>query len=80
MGGFKAGNLAIFVGQAKKPEIVNGRLYGYKGIVVRAKRLCNNGVRQVAFHKKLYGFVKDSELQIIDRTQVERYLEKADKR
>jgi len=61
----------------ERRKIVPGRLYGYRGSVVRAGRLCHNQKRHVSFHKQLHGFVNDSDLVFIDRTQVQNYLEKA---
>jgi hypothetical protein len=49
-------------------------LYGYRGIVVRAKGLTNNNLRIVSYHKSLFGFVKDSELNLINKKEVEQYL------
>lgn len=56
------------------PNVVPGRLYSYKGVIVRAKRLCNNGLRFVTFHKTLNGFVPDSQLSTISREKVQEYL------
>jgi hypothetical protein len=58
-------------------NIVNGRLYEYRGAIVRAKRRCNNGLRFVSFHKKLNGFVQDYELKPISVERVRAYLENA---
>ena len=55
-------------------QVVPGRLYDYKGTVVRAKSLCHNGKRHVSFHKQLHGFVEDKDLKIIDRNRVKDYL------
>jgi|APCry1669193128_1035447.scaffolds.fasta_scaffold49433_1 hypothetical protein len=56
-------------------KIVSGRLYNYKGATVRAlKRDEKAGVRLVSFHKALFGFVQDSELQKIDTRKVNDYL------
>ena len=57
--------------------VVPGRLYSYKGVVVRAKNLCNNGLRFITSHKKLNGFVRDEELTIIDKDRVREYLQNA---
>jgi hypothetical protein len=61
----------------KQVNVVPGRLYSYKGVVVRAKKLCSNGLRFVSSHKKLNGFVRDEELRPIDPTTVRSYLENA---
>jgi hypothetical protein len=66
-----------FVPRSTAPKIVNGRLYEYRGAVVRARRLCNNGLRYVSFHKTLNGFVRDEELVPIDTTRVRDYLARA---
>jgi hypothetical protein len=58
-------------------NIVNGRLYDYKGAIVRARKRCNNGLRYVSFHKKLNGFVPDTDLRPISVAQVRDYLEHA---
>lgn len=55
-------------------NVVNGRLYDYNGVVVRARKLCANGLRMVSYHKKLNGFVRDEELKPIDSKAVARYL------
>ena len=57
--------------------IVAGRLYSYKGIVVRAKRKCNKNLWLVSSHKKLNGFVRPEELGTIDKQEVKRYLDYA---
>jgi len=67
---------------AKRPTtppvtVVAGRLYDYRGSVVRAGHLCSNGKRHVSFHKQLHGFVEDCELRWIDKARVEQYLEQA---
>lgn len=56
------------------PTVVAGRLYDYKGSVVRAGRKCANGKRHVSFHKQMHGFVEDHELKIINKGRVEEYL------
>lgn len=66
-----------FVSRKPSAKIVNGRLYEYRGAVVRAKRLCNNGLRFISFHKTLNGFVADSDLKPITKSKVKAYLEKA---
>lgn len=59
------------------PLIVPGRLYDYRGSVVRAGRLCSNGKRHVSFHKRLHGFVEDAALCLIDKNKVQEYLSQA---
>lgn len=67
-----------------KPQftIVPGRLYGYRGAVVRAgadtiRRNDKPVRRHVSFHKSLFGFVAERELQIIPREKVKEYLNHA---
>lgn len=57
--------------------IKNGSLYSFKGIVVRAKKQCKNGMWYVTSHKRLNGFVKPEELSQIPRGQVRAYLANA---
>jgi hypothetical protein len=57
--------------------IKSGSLYSFKGIVVRAKKQCKNGMWYVTSHKRLNGFVKPDELSIIPRDQVKAYLANA---
>ena len=59
------------------PTIVAGRLYGYRGSVVRAHQKCANGKRHVSIHKQLHGFVDESELQRISKEAVQEYLQQA---
>lgn len=59
-------------------QIVAGRLYDYRGATVRAlKKDTVTGARLVSFHKTLFGFVKDAELDKINRRKVETYLASA---
>lgn len=58
-------------------SIVNGRLYNWKGIPVRAIKQFSNGKRLVSCHKVLFGLVSDSELGILDTQEVEEYLKNA---
>lgn len=56
-------------------QIVAGRLYNYRGATVRAlKKDTVTGARLVSFHKTLFGFVRDTELEKINRRKVENYL------
>lgn len=64
-----------FIPVPKNPKIVSGRLYGYRGTIVRAGHLCANGKRHVSFHKQLHGFVQDNELNWIPKQQVDKYLQ-----
>lgn len=63
--------------RASFPTIVAGRLYGYRGTIVRAGQRCTNGKRHISFHKQMHGFVDESELQLINRAAVEDYLSNA---
>ena len=58
-------------------QIIPGRLYRHHGTIVRAKQRLNNGLRLVQAHKILNGFVRDSELEIISKQEVEEYLKEA---
>jgi len=58
----------------KLPKIVNGRLYGYRGTVVRAVAALPNGKRLVTMHKALEGKVADTDLRWIDSRKVAEYL------
>ncbi len=72
-------NGRFFKPQVETPRacsVVAGRLYDYRGAVVRAGQM-SNGLRLVSFHKRLYGFVQDAELGFIDKQRVDSYLEKA---
>lgn len=56
-------------------NIVAGRLYNFRGATVRAlQKDVKTGNRLVSFHKALFGFVSDRELQKIDRRKVNNYL------
>jgi hypothetical protein len=69
----KTGRFAKRVPQS----IVAGRLYGYRGTIVRAGQKCNNGKRHISFHKQMHGFADESELILISREQVQNYLANA---
>lgn len=65
--------------KAKSIQIVSGRLYGFKGAVVRATgatltRVNEPQKRYVTFHKTLAGFVPENELQVVSREEVQKYL------
>jgi hypothetical protein len=60
--------------KARACTIVPGRLYDYRGTVVRAGQSTSNGKRHVSFHKQLHGFVEDVELSFIPKARVEQYL------
>ena len=66
-----------FISKSSSTPIVAGRLYSYKGIVVRAKRKCNDNLWMVSSHKKLNGFVRPEELTTIPKELVHGYLQHA---
>ena len=61
--------------KTKRSHVRNGSLYDFKGLTVRAEMLCDNGMRLVNAHKALFGFVKDSDLEKINKRKVNKYLE-----
>jgi hypothetical protein len=68
-----------FIKKNQPSTIVAGRLYGYRGAVVRAgndtiKRNGEAPQRHVNFHKALFGFVPENELTKVDKNAVEAYL------
>lgn len=70
--------------RSTKPQaVVAGRLYGFRGAVVRAgndRQNANGGgepLRHVSFHKLLHGFVPERELKIVTRDAVSTYLQEA---
>jgi hypothetical protein len=58
-------------------NVVPGRLYYFKGAVVRAGRKTSNDLRHISFHKQLHGFVKDEELFLVNKTGITQYLQNA---
>lgn len=58
-------------------SVVAGRLYYFKGTIVRAGRKTSNDLRHVSFHKSLHGFVRDEELYLVNKNGVEQYLQNA---
>jgi hypothetical protein len=63
-------------GQFTSPfNVVAGRLYNFRGATVRAlQKDTKTGNRLVSFHKALFGFVNDRELERVDRRKVKNYL------
>lgn len=57
----------------RNKKVVNGRLYDFKGITVRAGRKVNQ-MRLVTVHKRLAGYVHDNELARITPKTVDGYL------
>jgi len=62
-----------FTSATKPRRIVNGRLYGYKGIQVRLRGQ-ERGKALISVHNQLFGFVDPSELQLIGKAKVKSYL------
>lgn len=59
-------------------QIVAGRLYGYRGTVVRAGHLTtHDGKRYVLHHKDLSGFIPEKDLKLISKEKVKEYLQNA---
>jgi hypothetical protein len=58
----------------RNKKVVNGRLYDFSGITVRAGRKINQ-MRMVSAHKRLFGYVRDNELAVITPKTVKSYLE-----
>lgn len=54
-------------------RVVKGRLYDFKGSIVRAGDKVNK-YRLVNLHKRMFGYVLDSELRKITPKTVARYL------
>ena len=56
-------------------NIVAGRLYNFRGATVRAlQKDTKAGARLISFHKTLFGFVKDSDLTLVNSRKVKNYL------
>ena len=66
-----------FMSRPKNLPIISGRLYGYRGTIVRAGQKLPNGKRYVSYHKQLNGFVDEQELKWLDKNQVAQYLQTA---
>jgi len=60
----------------KRVGIVAGRLYQFRNAVVRAGHI-ENGLRFVSLHHRLFGFVPENELNLIDKNKVNNYLANA---
>lgn len=60
---------------ASPNKIVAGRLYDFRGATVRAlQKDAFTKARLVSFHKTLFGFVSDRDLQKINKRRVNNYL------
>jgi len=59
----------------KNISIRNGSIYSWRGLSVRVRKDLNNGLKLVSIHNNLFGFAKPEELELIDRAQVEEYLQ-----
>ena len=57
----------------KRNRVVAGRLYAFRNSVVRAGHI-ENGLRFVSLHDRLFGFVPENELNLIDKNKVNNYL------
>ncbi len=57
-----------------KINIVPGRLYSWRGNVVRAGRPTSNNLRHCKIHGIFHGFVSDSALELIPKSAVKQYL------
>jgi hypothetical protein len=56
-------------------KVVSGRLYGFRGLTVRAlQKDTQSGKRLISAHRTLFGFCNDTELQKINKRKVENYL------
>jgi len=61
-------------------NIVAGRLYGFRGLVVRAgadRQQSASPMRHVTCHKVLHGYVPENELRIVSKDEVKQYLDHA---
>ena len=59
-------------------NIVTGRLYDFRGATVRAlKKDDKTGTRLISFHKTLFGYVKDRDLNKVNSRKVKNYLQNA---
>jgi NOL1/NOP2/fmu family ribosome biogenesis protein len=60
---------------AKLPSVRNGSIYSWRGQLVRVRKDLNNGLKLVSVHNNLFGFAKQSELIIVNKDSVDKYLE-----
>lgn len=56
-------------------KVTNGRIYMFKGAIVRALVKTHNGMRVVQTAQKLNGFAHDHELDYVCKDDVNEYVE-----
>jgi predicted nucleic acid-binding protein len=58
-------------------KVYNGRIYKFKGAMVRALVKTDNGMRVVQTAQKLNGFAHDHELEHVSKKEVNEYVRKS---
>ena len=56
-------------------KVTNGRIYKFKGAMVRALVKTDNGMRVVQTAQKLNGFAHDHELERVSKKEVNEYVQ-----
>ena len=56
-------------------KVINGRIYEFKGAMVRALVKTDNGMRVVQTAQKLNGFAHDHELKHVSKNEVNEYVQ-----
>ena len=56
-------------------KVINGRIYKFKGAMVRAIVKTDNGMRVVQTAQKLNGFAHDHELERASKNEVNEYVQ-----
>jgi hypothetical protein len=56
-------------------KVINGRIYKFKGAMVRALVKTDNGMRVVQTAQKLNGFAHDHDLQRVSKNEVNEYVQ-----
>ena len=59
----------------EKMKVINGRIYKFKGAMVRALVKTDNGMRVVQTAQKLNGFAHDHELVRVSKNEVNEYVQ-----
>jgi hypothetical protein len=59
----------------EKMKVINGRIYKFKGAMVRALVKTDNGMRVVQTAQKLNGFAHDHELERVSKNEVNEYVQ-----
>tara|TARA_B100002051_G_C16500316_1_gene517509 strand:+ start:112 stop:342 length:231 start_codon:yes stop_codon:yes gene_type:complete len=59
----------------EKMKVYNGRIYKFKGAMVRALVKTDNGMRVVQTAQKLNGFAHDHELERVSKNEVNEYVQ-----